>query len=154
MELDWLCTGVLKVRDPCLMKAVMNYSACWRSKKALVSTSDVTPLIPRQIGLQIVCSVITKIFNLCKCWGHISTFFNWHLWLFMLGNNCPSPVIVIQLLFVHSCFIVHPVYSASDSGIYSRYFNLVKHQPSPSKSINIRLHCLCLSIGPSGLLLA
>ncbi len=29
----------------------MKYSACWRSKKALVSTSDVTPLIPGQIGL-------------------------------------------------------------------------------------------------------
>ncbi len=31
--------------------------------------------------------------------GHISTFFNWHLWLFMLVHSCPSPVVVTRLLF-------------------------------------------------------
>jgi hypothetical protein len=53
MELDWLCTGVFKVRHSCLMRAFMNYSACWRSIQALVCTADFTPLIPRQIGLQL-----------------------------------------------------------------------------------------------------
>jgi hypothetical protein len=41
----------------------MNYSACWRSKTVLVSTSDVTLLIPRQDTVVVVSSVITKIFN-------------------------------------------------------------------------------------------
>jgi hypothetical protein len=36
MELDWFCTGVLKVRHPFSMRDFMNYSACWNSKKALV----------------------------------------------------------------------------------------------------------------------
>jgi hypothetical protein len=51
MEPDWFCTGVLKVRHSCLRRAFMNYLACWRSKKALPSTSDVTPLLPGQIVL-------------------------------------------------------------------------------------------------------
>jgi hypothetical protein len=50
MEPDWFCAGVLKVRHTCLRRDFMNCSAYWRSKKALVSTSDVTPLIPGQIG--------------------------------------------------------------------------------------------------------
>ncbi len=51
MDLDWLCTGVLKVRHPCLVWTFINYSAFWRSKKILISTSDVTPLMQRQTGL-------------------------------------------------------------------------------------------------------
>jgi hypothetical protein len=46
----------------------MNYSACWRSKKALVSTSDVPPLIFGQNEVVIVSSVIAKMFNPSKCW--------------------------------------------------------------------------------------
>jgi hypothetical protein len=75
MDLDWLCTGVLKVRHPCLMWTFMNYLACGRSIKVLVSTSDLTPLIPGQNRVVLVSSVITKIFNSMQVLdGHISTF--------------------------------------------------------------------------------
>jgi hypothetical protein len=46
----------------------MNYSPCWRSKKALVNTSDVAPLIPRQIGLQLSVPYSLGYLTLCKCW--------------------------------------------------------------------------------------
>jgi hypothetical protein len=62
MELDWFCTGVLKVRNLCLMRAYMNYSACWRSKKALVGIRCLT-IITCANRVAIVCSVITNIFE-------------------------------------------------------------------------------------------
>ncbi len=113
-------------------RAFMNYSACWRSKKALVSTSDVTPLIPQQIGLQLSVLKSQGYLILCKCWTvtfqplSIDT-----CDIYMLTNNCLLPVIVIRLLFgslfdFHSvlCFIVNPVkIFSSDSGMYYRYFD-------------------------------
>jgi hypothetical protein len=61
MELDWFCTGVLKVRHPCLMRAFMNYSACWRSKKALVGIRCLT-IYTLENRVAIVSSVIARIF--------------------------------------------------------------------------------------------
>jgi hypothetical protein len=46
----------------------MNYSACWRSKNVLVSTSDGTLLILRQIGLQLSVPQSQGYLTLCKCW--------------------------------------------------------------------------------------
>ncbi len=46
----------------------MNYSACWRSKKVIISTSDVIPLISEQNRVVIVSSVIANIFIPSKCW--------------------------------------------------------------------------------------
>jgi hypothetical protein len=50
------------------MRTFMNYSACWRSKKVLISTSDVTPLISGQHSVVIVSSVFAKLSNPSKCW--------------------------------------------------------------------------------------
>jgi hypothetical protein len=74
----------------------MNYSACWISKKALVSTSDATPLIPGQICMVvIVCSIITKIFNPMQVFdGHISTS------LTLVFYLCLLIIAYCQLLFL------------------------------------------------------
>jgi hypothetical protein len=45
----------------------MNYSACWRSKKALASTRCHT-FNTQANRVVIICSVITRIFNPMKCW--------------------------------------------------------------------------------------
>jgi hypothetical protein len=50
------------------MRTVMNYSACWRSKEVLVSTSGFKHLTFRQNRVVIVSSVIAKMFNPSKCW--------------------------------------------------------------------------------------
>jgi hypothetical protein len=64
------------------MRTFMNYSACWRSKKVLVSTSDITPLISGQHSVEIVSSVIAKISNSSKCWTIIIQAF-WMTLLFI-----------------------------------------------------------------------
>jgi hypothetical protein len=50
------------------MKTFMNYSACWKSKKVLVLTSNVKHLTFRQNRVVIVSVVNAKIFNPSICW--------------------------------------------------------------------------------------
>jgi hypothetical protein len=72
----------------------MNCSACWRSKKVLVSTSDVTPLIFRQKKVVIVSSIIAKIITPSKC--RTQSQFNFIL-MTLSFNQC-------SLLFVASYY--------------------------------------------------
>jgi hypothetical protein len=96
----------------------MNYLACWKSKKALVSTSDVK-LNTRANRVAIVCSIITKIFNPMQMLdGHLLQL---TLVIFMPVHSCPSPVIIILLLSDY-CFIVQFHRSFSDSGIVFKVF--------------------------------
>jgi hypothetical protein len=74
MELDWLCTGVLKVSHLCYMKGFYE-APSWVSKKALVGIRCLT-INTRANRVVIVSSVITRIFlTLCNIgWSHfIST---------------------------------------------------------------------------------
>jgi hypothetical protein len=112
IDLDWHCTGILKVRHPCLMWTFMNYSACWRSKKVLVSTSDVTPLISRQNRVVIVSSVIAKILNPSKCWT--VTIKPFWMTLLLISAHC------YYLLPVICCFIFVQCLFAS---VFSFQFN-------------------------------
>ncbi len=95
-------------------RTFMNYSACWRSKKALVSTSDVIPLIPRQTGLQLSVPQSQGCLTPCKCWTDtfqpLPVTLVIYLCLLMIDL---LPVIVIWLLLdFHSvlCFIVHLIF--------------------------------------------
>ncbi len=129
MELDWFCTGVLNVRHLCLMRAFMNYSACWRSKKALVSIRCLT-INTQANRVAIVCSIITWIFNLIQVLGgHISTLSNkdtcdFCVWIMLVANyycliycssfvrlSCSAlfnEIILFDLILLFS-FHVHPV---------------------------------------------
>ncbi len=49
--------------------------------------------------------------------------------LFILFNFCFHPIL---LFIVHCSFIVHEEIFNSDPGLYSRYFNPVIQEPSPS----------------------
>jgi hypothetical protein len=95
-----ICTGVLKVRHPCLTRAFHELfgllekqkGSCWHIRCDTFNTWA--------NRVAVICSVITKIFNPMQMLdSHISTFFNWHLWLFVLVHRCPSPVTAIRLLF-------------------------------------------------------
>jgi hypothetical protein len=98
MDPDWLGTGVLKVRHPCLMRTFFNYSACWRSNKVLVNTFGAALLIPGQNRVVMVSSVITKTFNPMEVLdGHISTFLNDTRVYSVLVNILLVPVIFARL---------------------------------------------------------
>jgi hypothetical protein len=60
MELDWLCTGVLKVSHLCYMKGFYELLS-WVSKKALVGIRCLT-INTQANRVVIVSSVITRIF--------------------------------------------------------------------------------------------
>ncbi len=86
-------------------RAFINYSAYWRSKKALASTSDATSFNTRANRVAIVCSVIKRIFNPMQVLGgHISTFSNNDTRdLFCVLNDARCQL----LLFTIVPFIVH-----------------------------------------------
>ncbi len=148
MELDWYCTDILEVRHPCLMWTFMKYSACWRSKKVLVSTSDVTPLISGQNRVVIVSSVIAKIFNPSKCWTVMIQPFEWHSrfnqcsFLFSasysLFNFCSVLIqfsIQCSIQLFCSVFVLFSKCSALILEMCSRYFDPVNN--NHQQSINI-----------------
>ncbi len=142
MELDWLCTGVLKVRH--LWQGGLLWTIQFAGEAKRLSLANFNTRANR---VAIVCSVITRMFNpMQTLGGHISTFFNPHSWLFMLVNNCPLPVTVFDyysILFWFYCSFHCSSFKlfSSDSGMYSRYFDPVTPQHlSSSKSINIKHH--------------
>jgi hypothetical protein len=121
MESDWFCTGVLKVRHPYLMRA-MNYSAPWRSIKAVVSIRCLT-FNTRANRVAIVCFVIARIFNPMQALGgHISTLSNKDSRdLFCVVNSahcqllsCIIVQFIVNLLFdFHSVFCLMKLFSST-----------------------------------------
>ncbi len=66
-----------------IMRTFLTYSACWRSNKVLIDTSDECTFNTRANRVVIVSSVIIKIFNPVQVLdGHISMFLNDTLVLF------------------------------------------------------------------------
>ncbi len=74
MDLDWCCTGLLKVSHLCLMWTFLDYSACWRSNLVLVNTPDAAPFVSGQNRVVIFSSIIAKMFNPRKCWTSMAGF--------------------------------------------------------------------------------
>jgi hypothetical protein len=94
----------IKSKASVLVRAFMHYSACWRSKKALVSIRCLT-INTRANRVAIVYSVIARIFNPMQVLGsHISTLSNKDTCdLFCVVNNARSQLlwcIIVQLLFI------------------------------------------------------
>ncbi len=125
----------------------MNYSACWRSKKALVSIRCHT-FNTWAKRVVIVCSVIARIFNPLQVLGsHISTFFKWHSWfyfVFVYSDRCRLLLYTIVWFIVHLlfdllfdfCSVLH-----SMKFFYSiRFYCLVSC--SPSKYSVLILDCI------------
>jgi hypothetical protein len=81
----------------------MNYSACWRSKKALVSIICHT-FTTRANRVVIVCSIIATIFNLCKCWAVTFQPFQMTLMIYhVFVNNAHCQLLLFNIVW----FIVH-----------------------------------------------
>ncbi len=148
------------------MRTFMNYSAHWKSKEVLTSTSDFTHLTCRQNGVVIVSSVIAKIFNPSKCWTVIiklllsDTLFNQCLLLFIVSYLLFNFISVFfwysaycSIQFFSSVFILFGICSVLILEMCSRYFDHVsiKHQ-AVNKHQTPDSVIFCLSIGASGLL--
>jgi hypothetical protein len=168
IDLDWHFTGILKVRHPCLMWTFMNYSACWRSKKVLVSTSDVTPLISRQNRVVIVSSVIAKILNSSKCWT--VTIKPFWMTLLLISAHCYYLLPVICCLIFVQCLFASVFSFQFNSFVQYSYHPVnVQSPPDPGNEFQVFRSCkqqssavnkhhtpdntnFCLSIGASSLL--
>ncbi len=109
LVLHWYIKGEVFVQ----MRTFMNYSARWRSKEVLVSTSDFTHLTFRQNRVVIVSSVIAKIFNPSKCWTVTiwlplnDTLFNQCLLLFIANYlliDFDSVLYLIQCSYSMQCY--------------------------------------------------
>jgi hypothetical protein len=70
------------------------------NKKALVNKSDVTPLIPRQTGLQLSVPYSQRHFTLCKYWTvTFQPFLMTPMIYFVLVNNAHCQLLLFNLLF-------------------------------------------------------
>jgi hypothetical protein len=120
-----------------------NYSACWRSKKVLVNTSDAAHLVSGQNRVVIVSSVTAKIFNLASVgWSQFdlyewcSRFNQYSLLLFVasyfLFVFCSVLFEFIQcsIRFYCSVVILFGKYFSSDPGNVFQVFWSRKQQPS------------------------
>ncbi len=91
----------------------MNYSACWRIKKALVGMRCFT-INTQANRVAIVCSVIAMIFNSMQVLGgHISTISNKDTRdLFCVVNNTRYQLLscIIVQFIVHLLFDSHAVF--------------------------------------------
>jgi hypothetical protein len=105
MELDWLCTGVLKVSHLCYMKGCYELLS-WVRKKALVGIRCLT-INTRANRVVIVRSVITRTFlTLCNVGqSHLNRFQLRNLWFIYVVHNARLPVIsciiivIVQLIY-------------------------------------------------------
>jgi hypothetical protein len=124
MELDWFCTCVLKVRHQYLMRAFMNYSACWRSQKGSHLHIKCPTFNTQANRVAIFCSVITKIFNRCKYW--MVTFQPYTSVLIL----CLLIIYHFQLLIVQLLFSALFSYSLFDFIVqYSYYLEIFSPDP-------------------------
>ncbi len=112
MELDWFCTGVLKVSHVCYLKGFCELLS-WVSTKALVGLRCLT--INNQANrVAIVSSVITRIFfTLCNAGrSHFNLYQYRHSRFIYLVHSIRLPVIsciILLLLFnlLYCCLIIH-----------------------------------------------
>ncbi len=155
--LDWCCSVILNVRHPCLVTTFLNYSACWRSKKVLVNTSDAAPVVSGQNRVVIVSSVIAKIFNLASVgWSQFDLYewcsrFNQYSLLLFVASYLLFVFCSVQFEFIQcsirfycSVVILFGKYSVLILEMCSRYFDPVNnnhlqsiniiHQTAPSLS--------------------
>jgi hypothetical protein len=137
MELEWFCTGVLKVSHVCYMTGFCELLS-WVSTKTLVGMQCLTINI-RANRVVIVSFIITRIFlTLCKTWVivYCSIIVVWFILLLF------DLFICLLLIFVRLCSFDYFFRFNFHCSLYSRCFNPVVPRSTSyhhhlGKSINI-----------------